>query len=281
MAHIPYGYRIEKGKAVFEETKAEQIRLLFVEYVSGSSLLSAGKNTGVGSNHSSLGRIIDNSVYMGDDFYPAIISKEMWNKAQEERKRRVEALGRNKNYFAKDKSGRSPFWGKIFCSECGSEYRFYSEDGKERWKCGRRVVRKKLCCNSPMIPEHLFEDAFMKMVSEIDVSEIAVEPPRQKTNIEKKYDDPFKQAEYAYSQTTIDDFDYQTEKLVIALQDIPTEFSGEFMLNMLKRIEVAHSGSAAFVLINDKRFREELITDAKSQYISDTCKGAEPGDGKR
>jgi len=263
MAHIPYGYRIEKGRAVFEETKTEQVKRLFAEYVSGSSLVSAGKKTGIGSSHASLGRMIDNGVYMGDDFYPAIVSKEMWNKAREERKRRVEALGRNKNYFAKDKSERSPFWGKIFCSECGSGYRRYLEDGKERWKCGRRLVRKRVCCNSPMIPEHLFEDAFMKMVSEIDVSEIAAEPPKQKSNIEKKYDDPFKQAEYAYSQTPIDDFDYQTEKLVTVLQDIPTEFNGEFMLKILKRIEVAHNGVAAFVLINDKRFGEELISDAK------------------
>ncbi len=82
-------------------------------------------------------------------------------------------------------------------------------------------------------------------------------------NIEKKYDDPFEQAEYAYLQTPIDDFDYQTKKLVTALQNIPTEYSGGFMMKILKRIEVAHSGTAEFVLINDKRFREELILDAK------------------
>lgn len=107
------------------------------------------------------------------------------------------------------------------------------------------------------------EDAFMKMVSEINTSELASPPPKSKANIEKKYDDPFKQAEYDYSQTEVDDFDYQTEKLLAALQDIPTEFNGDFMLKILGRIEVDHDGTATFVFINDKRFREELIPNAK------------------
>ncbi|MDL2287370.1 hypothetical protein LJB90_02240 [Eubacteriales bacterium OttesenSCG-928-G02] len=77
------------------------------------------------------------------------------------------------------------------------------------------------------------------------------------------YDDPFKQVEYAYSQIEVDDFDYQTEKLLTALQDLPPEFNGDFMLKVLKWIEVDHDGTATFVFINDKRFREELIPNAK------------------
>ena len=46
---------------------------------------------------------------MGDAFYPAIIDMEIWDEAQSERKRRAEQLGRNKNYFALDKTKISPF----------------------------------------------------------------------------------------------------------------------------------------------------------------------------
>lgn len=35
--------------------------------------------------------------YLGDNFYPAIIDKEIYQKAQEERKRRTAKLGRNNN----------------------------------------------------------------------------------------------------------------------------------------------------------------------------------------
>lgn len=97
------------------------------------------------------------------------------------------------------------------------------------------------------------------MVSRIRISELASPPPKSKVTIEKKYDDPLKQAEYVYSQTAIEDFEYQTEKLLTALQNIPIEFSGDFMLKILKRTEVNHSGTATFVLINDKSFREELV----------------------
>lgn len=259
MAHIPYGYEIKNGKAVLNKGKATNVQRLFEEYVAGASLVAAGKKTGVGNNHSSLGRIIDNSIYMEDGFYPPIISKEIWHKAQEERKRRAEALGRNKNYFARDKTNLSPFWGKIYCAECGTEYRRYSDYGKERWKCGKRMIRGRLNCNSPMIPEQAFEEAFMRMLGRIDMEELAVPPEKQKLRIERKYDDPFRQAEYVYSKTLIDDFAFQTEKLLEALQDIPAEFDGEFMLKVIKGAEVSHSGTASFVLINGKRYGEELI----------------------
>lgn len=108
------------------------------------------------------------------------------------------------------------------------------------------------------------EEAFMRIVSGIDVSEISSPPPKNKATIEKKYDDLFKQAEYAYSQTVIDDFDYQTDKLLTLLQNAPTEFSGEFMLKILKRIEISHSGIATFVFINNKHFRGELVLDART-----------------
>lgn len=36
--HIPYGYRIENGKAVVDETAAGQVRQLFENYLSGDSL---------------------------------------------------------------------------------------------------------------------------------------------------------------------------------------------------------------------------------------------------
>ena len=259
MAHIPYGYEIRNGKAVLDHDKADWVKRLFAEYVSGASLISAGKTAGVGSNHSSLGRMIDNSTYMGDDFYPAIISEEIWHKAQTERKQRVKALGRNKNYFARDKRNLSPFQGRIYCSECGSEYRRYFYRGKERWNCSRRIVKRKLNCQSPMIPEHAIEEAFQRMVSRIDIDEVSTPLVKRRLNIPKKYDDPFRQAEYAYSLIQIDDFAFQTEKLVAALQDIPAEFNGRFMKKVIKRIEVPHKGVATFVLINGKRYGEELI----------------------
>ena len=274
MAHTPYGYIIRKGKAVADKIKALQVKALFGEYVTGASLQAAGAKAGIKKSHASLGRIIDAPCYMGDDFYPAIVGRSLWNKAQKERKRRADGLGRNKNYFAEDKNGISPFWGKIFCSECGQEYRRYAQKEKERWMCSRRTVGGKVYCTGPMICEDVFEDAFMRMVGKLNQQDIADRPIKKSVAIEKKYDDPFKQAEYAYLLTPIDDFDFQTEKLLNLLNAVPSEFDGEFMKQIIKRIEVPHSGDISFLLINDKIYREGINhgNNAADEDVGDTCK---------
>ena len=269
MAHTPYGYVIKNGKAVADKIKLVQVKALFEDYVTGSSLQTAGTKTGIKKSHASLGRIIDAPCYKGDDFYPAIVSHSLWDKAQVERKRRADGLGRNKNYFADDKTDISPFWGKIFCAECGQGYRRYYEKGKERWICSKRTVGGKVYCNSPMNFEHEFEEAFLRVTGKISIDDISAKPQKKPIDIKQKYDDPFKQAEYAYSLTKIDNFEYQTDKLLDILKTMPTEFDGEFMKRIIKRIKVSHSGEIKFILINEKACKEainygNITTDRKS-----------------
>ena len=66
MGHTPFGYKIENGIAVIDQPAADKLRQLYKNYLS-----------------------------LGDSFYPAIIDKDTYQKAQEERKRRAAALGRN------------------------------------------------------------------------------------------------------------------------------------------------------------------------------------------
>ena len=84
MEHIPYGYRIENGKAAVDETAAEQVRRLFENYLSGDSLKKAAENAGITGNHGTIKLMLLNRRYLGDDFYPPIISEEMFNAAAEE-----------------------------------------------------------------------------------------------------------------------------------------------------------------------------------------------------
>lgn len=93
-AHIPYGYRIVDGKAVVDEVKAEQVRNFFEEYISGKALKIAAENVGLKIYHGSAGRMLRNIRYLGDDYYPAIIDRELFDKAEEERQSRANQLGR-------------------------------------------------------------------------------------------------------------------------------------------------------------------------------------------
>lgn len=94
MAHIPYGYKIVNGKAEVDETQAVVIRKLFDGYIAGLGLKPASENAGLDIFHGSAGRMLRNTHYLGDEYYPAIIDRERFDKAEEIRIARASSLGR-------------------------------------------------------------------------------------------------------------------------------------------------------------------------------------------
>ena len=56
--------------------------------------MAAAKKVGLNLYHGSAGRILRNEKYLGDDYYPAIIDREIFDKAEEVRMSRAKALGR-------------------------------------------------------------------------------------------------------------------------------------------------------------------------------------------
>ena len=103
MRHTPFGYQIVDGKAVVVEKQADQVKLLFENYISGMSLQAAAESAGLHLSHASAGRILRNKNYLGNKFYPAIIDEELFDKAEEIRMKRVQYLNRNKEFKPKDK----------------------------------------------------------------------------------------------------------------------------------------------------------------------------------
>ena len=95
MSHIPFGYRIENGAAVIDKPAADKLRKLYKNYLSGMSLTKAAAEAGIKTYHGTARLLMETTHYLGDDFYPAIIDKDTFRKAQEERKRRAAALGRD------------------------------------------------------------------------------------------------------------------------------------------------------------------------------------------
>lgn len=77
-----------------EEKAAGQVKVFFEKYISGLSLTVAGEQAGIDKTHSVMGRILKNVNYLGNDTYPAIIDKEIFDKAEEVRDKRAKDLGR-------------------------------------------------------------------------------------------------------------------------------------------------------------------------------------------
>jgi len=94
MGHTPYGYSIENGCATIKEDEANKIRKLYENYLSGMALAKAAAAAGIETYHGTAKRLMENRHYLGDDFYPAIIDQETYDKAAAIRFERAGKLGR-------------------------------------------------------------------------------------------------------------------------------------------------------------------------------------------
>lgn len=132
MQHTPYGYEIVTGKLVVDEEKAAQIRKICENYLSGMSFIAAAADVGLTMSHCQVKRMIQNKRYLGDSYYPAILTEKTARRIEEERIRREKVLGRER-------------------------------------KSKKKVEQPKICTNFSI------------------------------SRVQKKYEDPIRQAEYAYS----------------------------------------------------------------------------------
>ena len=102
MAHIPYGYKIENGRAVIISEEADRIRSLYTTFLQGLSIDAAGKKTGIPLSRSAVGKILSNPVYLGDGYYPQVVEESLYRKVQ------IERTGRSNSSLSARKSSVSP-----------------------------------------------------------------------------------------------------------------------------------------------------------------------------
>ncbi len=88
---VPYGYQIVEGRAVPDPVDAGKLRTMYALYLEGSAINEAASSAGVPRTNSSAGALLSDRVYLGTDFYPRLIQDEVFEKVQEERKRRAGA----------------------------------------------------------------------------------------------------------------------------------------------------------------------------------------------
>jgi hypothetical protein len=87
-----YGYKLVDGTVVIESDKVAK---LYEYYLEGLSFKKASEKAGIKKCHASIGMILSDKRYIGNEDYPPLVTKELFNKVQLERKRRAEYLGRN------------------------------------------------------------------------------------------------------------------------------------------------------------------------------------------
>lgn len=113
--------------------------------------------------------ILTNKKYIGDQFHPSIITKEMFDKAQQIR----ESINKNIKKCMTKKKISNCYSGKIICGECGCLYTKKKVFHKDKngvptlhWICKSHLADSKKC-RSPMIKEQTLDQSFIEIIHKI------------------------------------------------------------------------------------------------------------------
>lgn len=170
---------------------------------------SSGK---VNWHDSTIRFILMNKKYYGEENFPAIISKDMFEKVNQIRNERYRYynLDRNKNIHIN--KALYPFSGKIICGLCGSILtRVLKHSSKTNrrygWKCSRYVENGKVYCRSSTLDELIMEAMFVEVFGDL------------KEHFNKyieKVENPFKQA----TNGIITSLDKEIQKMINQLENM-------------------------------------------------------------
>lgn len=220
-----YGYYIQKGqKAIINEDEAKIVREIYDLYLEGKTtgqivkiLYANGIKSPKGNDkwsEAQIKSILSNEKYKGDmhlqkyyfkhgirvknrgerdyfyvtNHHQAIISEEIWNKAQEENKHRSKEklIGRTTQVY--------PFTGLIYCGCCGSPFQhrvcnFGGDYSVNYYRCSGWKFEKANCGTS-QIKEEVLHDKFVQAYNEFVINGYK---GLEETNIQSKIDMVYKE----------------------------------------------------------------------------------------
>ena len=287
--HMPIGYKLVDGKIQLDEAKAADVKKIFSDYLYGTSTFALAKqltqmgfpnaNNKASWNHGSIGKILENVKYLGDEFYPQIIDAEVFEKVQKRRQERCDQLGRSLQ--PNSAKHQQPFTGRLRCRECGEVYRKYIEhcgkaSEKSFWKCKRYIYKNRVCCRSAFLTDEQIEKAFLEAANRILARlqildwRLSKEPIPNNLEFQKldqkikeleaegRYSSKelpaliFKRAQALYKTAKIDDAEYNTEKMKQAFSGRQPliEFDEELFLAVVRQITVHADHRLVFEFIN-------------------------------
>ena len=109
--------------------------------------------------------------YMVNENHPPIISKEIFDKVQDEKERRAllkgNLVGDRHKY-----SNKYPFSGKVFCGQCGNIFKrrhWNSTNSSKKivWQCKTYIVDGKDACGAKAVDEKTLMDMFLQMFNNL------------------------------------------------------------------------------------------------------------------
>lgn len=93
MSTVTFGYHIKDGKIEVDPVNGPRVQSIFKDYLNGDSLTDVALKNGF-KFHGAIKRILINQTYLGDKYYPLLITPETFNRVQAELHQRDLNLGR-------------------------------------------------------------------------------------------------------------------------------------------------------------------------------------------
>lgn len=239
------GYKKEKGKLIIDEKQAEMIRIIYELYATGEYGLSyisdylfakGYKTSKNGYIHTTtIRRIITNPKYKG--FYctntvkhldyrtkkqirlpqsewiiydskgeiPAIVSTELWDKANEILNNRASGYCSKIKDMASFKR-TTTYGGLLICAEHNIAFRRLTANNKTvTWKCGEMLRHGLAGCKSPILYETELDEIFHKVIDKLI---------EDRSNIIKHLSVLYKEA------SNTKNYEYEIEKVYKQIEDI-------------------------------------------------------------
>ena len=166
---ILYGYRMEKGIAVVEQTEGVYVQKLFDDYINGipqykllPELIQYTEKNQLPLptiKASYMKTLLTNPKYVGDRLSPKLISKEVFVKAQEIREKRLKKIGKDDVYTSLADQQKYFLKDMLVCGECGREYKRYNRKvGRKKkaflWDCAKHISDKgRIDCRNIHVTE--------------------------------------------------------------------------------------------------------------------------------
>ncbi|MBP3431783.1 MAG: recombinase family protein [Clostridia bacterium] len=257
-----YGYKAIDKKIYIDEEKAPAVKFIFESYAKGlnkqdiiKNLNLQGYKTNKNKNfsRSSLDKMLSNQKYIGiykdnytesTNFYPAIITQDLFNKVQE--------MLKHKQRYKKHSEEDFVLTGKLFCGHCGSSMIGTSGTSRNGTKHTYYGCMKKLrthICNKrneqkEKIEKKVFAIIKNKILTKAKISELA-------TRIVKEYENNI-------NEKTINNLFKQISKIDNKLDSLTEQLIKTKNESMLARIN-----KMADELTNEKQEYEKQISKLK------------------
>ena len=142
---ILYGYTFQNAGYIPDPSESNVVQSIYFEYIGGTTIAEIAKRLNAAGvmysqnkdtwDKNMVYRILTDARYIGEGVYPQIISKELFERAnQKENTATQEPLTDELRWLKQ----------KAFCHACGKQlYRRRMKDGSYRWICLNKCIKSK------------------------------------------------------------------------------------------------------------------------------------------